>query len=933
MLLSFLTLKLSRFFDVRPGEATRVGLMAAFLFFLLAANNVIKVVRDSLFLSRFPITQLPYVYLLAALVAATVILVYSRFTANLPFSRVALVSLAAMTSNVILFWLLITFYGAGWVFYAYYLWSAIVGMILVAQFWTLANEMFTLRDSKRLFGLITAGGTLGGMAGGVTANWAVTYLFGTHQLLWFAAALLAAAYGVARLALKQQARLVSYNARQDGSAGAGALQDMSGVVGTVLGSRYLQTIGAVIFVSVVVSTLIDYQFKALAKAAYPSADALARFFGSYYAWLSAVTMLAQLWLTGKVLMGLGLTPSLLVLPAALLAGSFGLLAWPGLVAATATRMAEAALRTSVNQSGVQILYLPVPDSIKKKVKVFMDVTVERLGDGAAALIILFVSILLGWSEVKYLSYVSVGLIVMWVTIVLTSHKGYVDTLRRSLAYREVSLEFAPIDFTDKGTVDALLGNIDGKDESSVLTALSLAEKMAPQFVAARLPRGLLIHPSTEVRRRALKLVAASLEPNTLAIVFELLASENARTRGEAIDTIATVLKGAAIPVIRPLLNSPEIQTRRAAIQLMLQNGDAESRREALAAFRDLLADRGPRGEEHRIEAARLMGELGDSQFSGDLTNLVRDDPSPKVIREAMLAAARGKYPGIIQDVIARLGSRITKGAAREALAQYGEMAVRGLRNTLFDDRVERDIRINAAGALSKIQAQSAMNALMGGLLEEDRVLRFQVILAIKEMSRRFVELKIDREIVESAILSDARLYCHRLAMFFPLFGAEEKFSDIDDSLLYHALRESMDRVVERITWLLGLIYPDQDIGRAWSGLKSPDPRQRAHAIELLDNLLSGDLKKYVFPIFSDGQPDQRLRAALNALGISAMDTDAALRGLLAQNDRWLIAATIWEIGIRKLGRWVHAIAGLTGSDDPLLRETASHVVEGVGSHG
>ena len=207
MTLRSLTIHFSRILDVRPGEADRIALMAAFLFFLLAANNVIKIVRDSLFLSRFPITQLPYVYLLAALVAAVVIGVYSRFTSKIPFSRVVLVSLAVIISNVVLFWLLITFYDAGWVLYAYYMWSAIVGLILVAQFWTLANEMFTLRDGKRLFGLITAGGTLGGMAGGVMANWAVTYLFGTNQLLWFVVVLFAGAYGVAYLALKTKAGL------------------------------------------------------------------------------------------------------------------------------------------------------------------------------------------------------------------------------------------------------------------------------------------------------------------------------------------------------------------------------------------------------------------------------------------------------------------------------------------------------------------------------------------------------------------------------------------------------------------------------------------------------------------------------------------------------------------------------------------------------
>ena len=65
--------------------------------------------------------------------------------------------------------------------------------------------------------------------------------------------------------------------------------------------------------------------------------------------------------------------------------------------ATATRLAEASLRTSVNHSGVEILYLPIPDFIKKKVKVFLDVTVERLGDGTAAFIILFYTLFLGGS--------------------------------------------------------------------------------------------------------------------------------------------------------------------------------------------------------------------------------------------------------------------------------------------------------------------------------------------------------------------------------------------------------------------------------------------------------------------------------------------------------------------------------------------------------
>jgi HEAT repeat protein len=570
--------------------------------------------------------------------------------------------------------------------------------------------------------------------------------------------------------------------------------------------------------------------------------------------------------------------------------------------------------------------------MKKRVKVFMDVTVERLGDAMAAIVILFVSLVLGRSEVALLSYFAVALVFIWIAGVVTAHKGYVDTLSRSLAYREVSLEAAQIDFTDQATVEVVLSTLDKMDEPSIFFGLNLAEKLDPKLAAARLPRALLSHPSLEVRRRALTLIATSLDSNVLAVVFELLTSESAQVRSEAINTVAAVLKEAAIPVVLPLRKSPEAQTRRAAIRLMLQSGDGRARQDAFADFRDLVSDYSPGGEINRVEAARLMGELEAPEFAGHLRRLIKDDPSPAVIREAMAAAARGSYRGLVPDVIARLGAKPTKVGAREALIQYGEVAVRGLRAALSDTRVPLNVRLTIPSTLSKIHSQSAMNALMGGLLEEDRSIRFRVILALEEMVRRFTGMKVDREVIESAIMSDALLYFRRLAIFSALFGERENPARYQDSLLYHALAESMKRVNERIIWLLSLIYPPQDIRRAWSGLNSRDPRQRAHGLELLDNLLTGEIKTYVFPLYSDGQPDQRLRAALQSLGIDSFDAVAALRALLAQDDRWLKAAAVWEIGMRKIRGFRDIISKLMDSDDSLLRETAS-MVEGTKHNG
>jgi len=197
-----------------------------------------------------------------------------------------------------------------------------------------------------------------------------------------------------------------------------------------------------------------------------------------------------------------------------------------------------------------------------------------------------------------------------------------------------------------------------------------------------------------------------------------------------------------------------------------------------------------------------------------------------------------------------------------------------------------------------------------------------VILAIEEMARHFANLKVDRETVESAIISDAQLYCRRFAVFHVLFGRRNEVSDNGDSLLYFALTDSMERIRERVAWLLALIHPAKDIRRAWSGLNSTDRGQRAHAVEFLDNLLIGSMKKYAFTLYRDDRPDQRLRAALELAGIDSMDATAALGALLDQDDVLLKAATIWEIGRIRLSGFRERIATFANSEDPLLSETA-----------
>src|SRR5262245_31931240 len=923
-----LTNTFSRFFDIRPGETRRVAIMASLLFFLLAANNVIKVLRDSLFLSRFPISDLAYVYLLAALLAGVIIALYTRYTVRLPLYRLILGSNAFIISNVIIFWFLIVVFNFAWSIYAFYVWSAIVGVLTVAQFWTFAGLLFTSREGKRLFGIFSAVGSLGAILGGFGSGWAVKLLTGTDELFWLIGALSAGAFGVVWLRANELSEIQSAAPQEFPTSGETKASPES-TLGAIRSSRYLQLIAAVIFVSVAASTLIDFQFKAAAKMAYTSQDELTTFFGSYYAWVAVLTFLSQIVLTGRLLSTLGLIPSLLLLPVSLFAGALSILLWPGLLSTTATRLTDTVLRTSVNQSGMEILYLPLSATIKKRVKTFLDVVLQRLGDGAAGLIALLYALFMMHSEPASLVYFSLVLIILWAIFIFVLRDGYVEALRTGLEARSITWEGGDIDYTDNQTIEVVLETLQKEDERAVLFGLDLAEKLDPQVIVPQLPLSLLQHPSPVVRSRSLKLFAASTDPEKLKEIVRLLEDEHGEVQSEAINVVCAIRKEDAIPVMRPYLESPDPRVQRSAIECLLHHGDLEIREVAMATFRKMIANPGVDGAAGRIEAARLMGEVNDPEFPEYLSNLIRKDSSVPVIREALAAAGKRKEPTLLRDVIMRLGCPNTKGTAHQALVEYGEIAVDTLRDVLWDSHASRDVRLNIPSILSKIAIPAAMSALLDALSQEDASVRYRIIISLEELARRLPDSRIDQRVVEAAIDVEATRYYRRFLTFFVLFGDESVESTKSGSLLHQVLLENMDRERERVLRLLSLIYGPRDIGSAAVALRSRSHVDQARGIEFLDNLLTGDVKRQVFPLFDDAPAIDRFQHLLVVLDLKSFDAETALHELLKQDDVWLQAATLWEIGLRGLQDFREDLQQYMNSKNAVLRETAELVMSRI----
>ncbi|MBI4523696.1 MAG: hypothetical protein HY695_07785 [Deltaproteobacteria bacterium] len=412
----------SRLLDIRSGEAYRVGVVAFLLFFLIAANTLIKILRDSIFLGQHSVSELPYLYILVAFLAGVIIATYTKYTANLSLIRVIIATNAIIISNVVFFWIVLTYFDPGWSHYAFYIWSAIVNAVAVAQLWTLANHIFTPEEGKRSFGILTAGGTIGGVAAAFGVKWSLHLSLESNHLLWCTGVLYTAA-SVLVFAAERRLKETIYK-RDFGTGQKPAEARASSIRQLLARSAHLKLIAAVILVSVVVSTMIDFQFKTSAKEIYASRQALAGFFSSYYGWLSVATFFAQIVLTGKILTVFGLRPGLYVTPGALLTGSLAIMIWPSLLAAALTRMADASLRNSIHRSSMEIVYMALPAQATKTIKTFLDVVVERTGDAIAGFIILLYSLFSLNAYVAYVHFICVALIFVWILLTPLLRMGY-----------------------------------------------------------------------------------------------------------------------------------------------------------------------------------------------------------------------------------------------------------------------------------------------------------------------------------------------------------------------------------------------------------------------------------------------------------------------------------------------------------------------------
>jgi ATP:ADP antiporter, AAA family len=374
---------LRRFLDVRPAETRPLGWSWLYIFSLLSSYYILRPIRDDMGVAG-GIENLPWLFTgtLAGMIAVNP--PFAALVARLPRVRFIAVTYRFFISNLLIFALLLNLANAEqniWLGRVFFIWTSIFNLFVVSVFWALMVDVFDTEQSKRLFGFIAAGATLGGIVGSsVTASLA-QQVSPTYLLLISAALIELAVFGVRRLSKLSQALRQQPALRRDEAPIGGSV--FSGVT-HALKSPYLINVSVYILLFTITSTFLYFQQAEIARQSFADRGARTAFFAGVDLWVNVLTLGAQLFLTSRLLRAVGVGWTLAMLPALSILGFGTLASMPTIAVLVAYQVLRRAGNFAFARPTREVLFTVVPREDKYKAKSFIDTVVYRLGDQVGA---------------------------------------------------------------------------------------------------------------------------------------------------------------------------------------------------------------------------------------------------------------------------------------------------------------------------------------------------------------------------------------------------------------------------------------------------------------------------------------------------------------------------------------------------------------------
>ena len=386
-----MTASLQRFTSIRREEVPVALASTAFFFFVLTALMVLRPAREALGM-RSGLDAVRWLFVGTAVVTLAVNPAFGFLVSRFRRTHFIAATYLFFATSLLGFWGLLTLAPeatgevSGRVFYV---WFSVFNLFSTMVFWALMVDRFSVEQSKRLFGMIAVGGTLGAIFG----PWLAALLaapLGTANLLLVAVSCLMCAIGCAWLVARLQPERLGSGGRADSEASPVLQREI--VIGgnaweglrATARSPYLLGISGYVLILAVIATFLYFTRLAMVAELGDDLDLRTVWFARIDLITQGTTLALQLAVTGHFMRRLGVPLTLALLPATVALGMLGLAVVGTLAALVSFEAVFRAVQRAMMRPARETLFTVVSREEKYKAKAFIDTFVYRGGDVAGA---------------------------------------------------------------------------------------------------------------------------------------------------------------------------------------------------------------------------------------------------------------------------------------------------------------------------------------------------------------------------------------------------------------------------------------------------------------------------------------------------------------------------------------------------------------------
>lgn len=377
---------LRRVVDVQRDEMHAMLVSFAYFFFVLSGWFVLRPIREAV-AAATGVSRLPYLF--AATLAAVLVAnpLFAALVVRYPVRKFISLTYQFFVVNILILYALMTFMAPVegsvadvWIGRTFFVWTSVFNLFVVSIFWAFMADSFRSEQAKRLFGFIAVGGSLGSTLGSA-ATAVLAPMIGTPNLLLISAVLIElAVLCVRRFPAREGLPDHTLTRHEDVPIGGSLWAGFTRVVK----SPYLLGISAFFVLFTFGSTILYFEQADIVGKTFADRAARTAVMARIELIVQSLTLVTQIFLTGRLIRWLGLAASLAFLPLVTMVGFAALGTWPVFLTVATLAVVRRAGNFALNNPAMEILFTVVPREDKYKAKNFIETFVYRFGDQIGA---------------------------------------------------------------------------------------------------------------------------------------------------------------------------------------------------------------------------------------------------------------------------------------------------------------------------------------------------------------------------------------------------------------------------------------------------------------------------------------------------------------------------------------------------------------------